>query len=114
MRVKVYFRDAHYVLAALTWGEGRYVVLYDVDEPSWFLGREREPLALAPFWRKHRQDETYCISCELMLAFDDQWVSVPDELPVEMGIDTETARTLIKALRDEMPALDTEQKEWIR
>jgi len=113
MQITAYFRDTRYVLAALAENERRYVALCNMDGPSWFLGRESEPLDLAPFWRKHEQDETYCIPCELMLVFDEQWISVPNELPLEMGIDTETAQMLIGALLDRMPIPDMVQKEWI-
>jgi hypothetical protein len=71
-----------------------------------FLGRETQPVDLAVFWQKRQEDETYCIACELMLCFDERWIAVPGEPPVEFGIDTGTARRSLRALKGEISSLE--------
>jgi hypothetical protein len=104
VQVKIHFQDDHYILAAFRVDGDDYVLLYDADQQSAFLGRDEQAVDLAVFWQKHLEDETYCIPCELMFCLDEQWIAVPDELPFEMGIDTNKAQALIGMLEDEMPA----------
>jgi len=99
MEVKTCLRDGHYTLVEFR-AEGKgYVFLYDADQHSLFLGQETQAVDLTDFWQKHLQDEAYCIPCELMLCFDKQWIFVPHDPPVELGIDTNTARALIESLK---------------
>ena len=75
------------------------------DEQSWFLGRDTQNVDLVPFWHKHLEDEAYCIPCELMLCFDEQWIRVPGESPLELGIGTARAQALIEKAMGKIPAL---------
>jgi streptomycin 6-kinase len=105
-RVWCCFQDERYILMAFrSRGEG-YVFLHDADQRALFLGRKTQPIDLTVFWQKRQEDETYCIVCELMLHFDERWIAVPGEPPVELGIDTGTAQRVLEALRGEMPSLE--------
>ncbi len=113
MRLKNSWMDDHYILtsfrACVDAAEDDYVFLYDAGQRALFLGRAVQPVDVAAFWRKHQQDENYCIPCELMFCFDHQWVAAPDYPPVEMGVDTATVHRLLQSLRatlgDQIPAL---------
>jgi hypothetical protein len=105
--------DDHYVLASfracVKAAEDDYVFLYDAGQQALFLGQATQPVDVAAFWRKHQQDDSYCISCELMFCFDYQWVAAPEYPPVEMGVDNTTAHRLLQSLRatlgDRIPTL---------
>ncbi len=86
--------------------EKDYVFFYDVGQRALFLGEETQPVDLMFFWHKHQVDGNYCIACELMLCFDERWIAVPGELPVELGLDTGTAKSLLQTLRQETPCLE--------
>ena len=111
-RVTHHFQDDEYALLGFRVGQDGYVFLYDADQRSLFLGRETQPIDLLAFWEKHtdgghlQKSASYCISCELMLCFDERWIAVPGESPVELGIDTGMAQRLLEALRGEMPSLE--------
>jgi hypothetical protein len=104
--VRSCFQDECYILMAFRSEGEDYAFLHDADQRALFLGRETQPVDLAVFWRKRQEDETYCIVCELMLCFDERWIAVPGEPPVELGIDTGTARRLLRALRGEISSLE--------
>ncbi len=98
MEVKTCLRDERYTLVEFQ-AEGKsYVFLYDADQRSLFLGQETQAIDLTAFWEEHRRDETYCLPCEIMLCFEKRWVFAPDYPPVELGMDTNTARALIESL----------------
>jgi len=103
MHLKQAWMDNHYVLASfracVEAVEDNYVFLYDAGQRALFLGRAAQPVDVAAFWRKHQQDENYCIPCELMFCFDHQWVAAPDYPPVEMGVETTTVHMLLQSLR---------------
>ena len=99
------FEDDGYCLAAFRTDGEDYVLLYVADEQSWFLGRDTQNVDLVPFWHKHLEDEAYCIPCELMLCFDEQWIRVPGESPLELGIGTARAQALIEKAMGKIPAL---------
>lgn len=107
MHIKTHFQDDHYILAAFRTDGDDYVLLYDAKQRSSFLGKDEQAVDLAVFWQKHLEDETYCIPCELMLYLDEHWIAVPDESPLEMGIDTNRARALMELLGDEIPAVES-------
>ncbi len=100
LHAKTHFQDDHYILAACRVDGDDYVFLYDADQRCSLLGRDEQAVDLAIFWERHLEDETYCVPCELMLCFDEQWIAVPGEMPLEMGIDTKIARRLLKLLKD--------------
>ncbi len=103
MEVKTCLRDRHYTLVEFQ-AEGKgYVFLYDADQRSLFLGQETQAIDLTAFWEEHRRDETYCLPCEIMLRFEKRWVFAPDYPPVELGMDTGTARALIESLKGRIP-----------
>lgn len=104
--VRSCLQDERYILIAFRSEGEDYVFLHDADQRALFLGRETQPVGLAVFWQKRQDDETYCIVCELMLCFDERWIAVPCEPPVELGIDTGTAKRLLEALRGDMPSLE--------
>ena len=106
VQVTHHFQDDRYALVAFGSGEDNYVFLYDAGQRSLFLGQETQPVELLAFWQKHREDATTCIACELMLCFDERWIAVPGEPPVELGIDTGTAKRLLETLREKMPSLE--------
>jgi len=99
MEVKACLQDGRYTLVEFQ-AEGKgYVFLHDADQRSLFLGQEIQTIDLTAFWQKHRWDETYCLPCELLLCFEKRWMFAPDYPPVELGMDTSTARALIKSLK---------------
>jgi hypothetical protein len=98
MEVKTCLRDERYTLVEFQAEGTGYVFLYDAGQRSLFLGQETRAVDLMAFWQKHRQDETYCLPCELMLRFEKRWVFAPGYPPVELGMDTGTARALIESL----------------
>jgi len=106
VRVRHHFQDDGYVLVAFRLGKDGYVFLYDAEQRSLFLGQETRPVDLLAFWEKHRENTSYCIACELMLCFDERWIAVPGESPVDLGIDTGTAQRLLESLRGEIPSLE--------
>jgi hypothetical protein len=106
VQVTQHFQDEGHALAAFRLMEDDYVFLYDAGQRSLFLGQETQPIDLLAFWQKHQENAAYCIICELMLRFDERWIAVPGEPPVELGIDTGTANGLLEALRGEMPSLE--------
>ena len=91
---------------AFSFGEGeeRYVFLSDADQRSMFLGQETQPVDLGLFWVRYQQDPAYCIACELMLCFDERWIAVRGEEPVELGIDTGKAIRLLEASKGVIPS----------
>ena len=98
MQIKTCLRDERYTLVEFQAGGNVYVFLADADQGSLFLGQETQAIDLITFWLKHRQDAAYCLPCELMLCFEKRWVCAPDYPPVELGIETGTARALIRAV----------------
>jgi len=100
MEVKTCLRDERYILMEFQAEGDVYVFLSDANQHSLFLGQETRAIDLVAFWQKHLRDETYCLPCELMLCFEKRWVFAPDYPPVELGIDTGTARVLIECLKD--------------
>ena len=105
VKVIHHFGDDQYVLAAVQLGQDDYVFLYDAGQRALFLGQQEQAIALRDFWKKHREDARYCMTCELMLCFEERWIAVPGELPLELGIDTDTAARLLDALKDEITFL---------
>jgi len=105
VRARTRFEDDHYCLVALGTEKDNYVLLYDADQESWFLGRDEQGVDVSAFWRKHLEDDTYCVPCELMLWFDDQWILVAGEMPLELGIETGIACALIERLACGTPAI---------
>ena len=102
MEVKTCLQDGRYTLVEFRDGDEGYVLLYDADQHSLFLGQEVKAVDLDAFWRRHQQDEAFCLPCELMLCFEKRWVFAPGYPPVELGLDTGTARELIKSLKVKM------------
>ena len=98
MQIKTCLRDERYTLVEFQAGGNVYVFLADADQGSLLLGQETQAIDLITFWLKHRQDAAYCLPCELMLCFEKRWVCAPDYPPVELGIETSTARALIRAV----------------
>jgi hypothetical protein len=99
MEVKACFQDGRYILVGFQAEGNGYVFLYDADQHSLCLGQEEQTMDLVAFWQKHRQDRAYCLPCELLLCFEKRWMFAPDYPPVELGMDTSTARALIKSLK---------------
>jgi len=99
VQVKYHFQDEHYALTAFRLEQDDYVFLYDAGQRSLFLGQETQPVDLFTFWQKHRENADYCIACELMLCFDERWIAVPGEAPVELGICTGAAKRLLEAIK---------------
>ena len=102
MEIKTCLQDGRYTLVEFRDGGEGYVLLYDADQHSLFLGQEVKAIDLDAFWRKHQQNEAFCLPCELMLHFEKRWVFAPGYPPVELGLDTGTARELIKSLKVKM------------
>jgi hypothetical protein len=103
MEVKTCLWDGRYTLVKFQVEGKGYVFLYDADQHSLFLGQETQAIDLVAFWEKHRRDETYCLPCEIMLRFEKRWVFAPGYPPVELGMDTSTARTLMESLKVRTP-----------
>jgi hypothetical protein len=106
VQVTHHLQDNKYTLAAFRLMEDRFVFLYNDDQRSLFLGQQTQAIDLLAFWEEHRENASYCIACELMLCFDERWIAVPGKPSVELGIDTGTAKSLLEALRGEMPSLE--------
>jgi len=105
MQVKRHLQDDQYALTTFRLGKDDYVFLYDAAQRSMFLAQQTQAVDLLAFWQKHQESASYCIACELMLLFDERWIAVPGELPVELGIGTGTAIRLLETLKGEMPSL---------
>lgn len=104
--VRSCFQDERYILMAFRSEGEDYVFLYDAAQRSLFLGQQTRAVDLLAFWQKHQENAAYCIVCELMLRFDERWIAVPGEPPLEMGIDTGVAKRLLETLREKMPSLE--------
>ncbi len=110
-QVKYHFQDGQYVLTSFRLEQddadcsSLYVFLYDAGQRSLFLGQETQSVDLWTFWQRHREDADYCIACELMLRFDERWIAVPGEPPVELGIGTGAAKRLLEAIKSAIPPL---------
>ena len=98
MRIDTQFQDTRHFLIEFHKNGLAYILLYDADYPSLFIGQKEDDINLDTFWKRHQEDKDYCLSCELMLRFDKKRVLAPDYPPLELGLSLKVAKELLKDL----------------
>ena len=98
MQIDTQFQDIRYFLIEFHRNGLAYILLYDIDCHSLFIGQKETDIDLDTFWKRHQEDKNYCLPCELMLHFDKRLVLSPDYPPLELGLSLKIAKELLKEL----------------
>ncbi len=100
MEIKKRLEDERYLLIELVFNNQTYVYLYDKDQKTSFLGLKESELDLDTFWQRHKQNNNYCLPCELMLCFKKRLALAKDYAPVGMGLDLQKMQPLLQQLKE--------------
>ena len=98
MRIDTQFQDTRHFLIEFHKNGLAYILLYDADYPSLFIGQKEDDINLDTFWKRHQEDKDYCLSCELMLRFNKKLALAPNYPPLELGLSLKVAKELLKDL----------------
>ncbi|WP_163327949.1 hypothetical protein GFV12_02165 [Desulfurobacterium thermolithotrophum] len=100
MKIKNRFEDERYILVCANWEGSEFIYFKDKLQNTETLAIPSKPLDPKVFWRKHKEDESYCLPCELFLHCDSK-VMTADNVIVEWGLTLERLnrfKTLIEKI----------------
>gem|GEM_PF-1048625 len=97
MKVVREFRDSSYRVVEAEWEGNRFLYLEDFKEGTQSLCLLEKEVPLDFLWEKHKEDENFCLPCELLLFFERKVLKWRNST-AEMGLTLERLENFRKLL----------------
>ena len=92
-------RDERYTLIEALWEGERFIYLCDREQRTESFGIVEGELPLLDIWKRHREDENYCLPCELLLHVEKKVLRGENSV-AEIGLTLERLERFKKLLKE--------------